>query len=124
MKIRNCSKTRTKVRIAPGARALSDHGSADHERTFLVDEKLEFRTGERDGVPTLVWRDPQGDVDEVFEFEAPETNAPTRAFFETCMYRAMFERKYRRGADGTRDEDLQEFIWQYVPRNVILYSPS
>jgi hypothetical protein len=103
---------------------LSDHSAADHERTFLIDEKLEFRTGERDGVPTLVWRDPQGDVDEVFEFEAPETNAPTRAFFETCMYRAMFERKYRRGADGTRDEDLQEFIWQYVPRNVILYSPS
>jgi hypothetical protein len=97
---------------------------ADHERMFLIDEKLEFRTGEREGVPTLIWRDPQGDVDEVFEFEAPETNGPTRAFFETCMYRAMYERKYRRSADSTQDDDLQEFLWQYVPRDVILYSPS
>lgn len=30
------------------------------------------------------------------------------------MYRAMYERKYRKSADNTQDSDLQEFIWQYV----------
>jgi hypothetical protein len=66
----------------------------------------------------------QGDVDEVFEFEAPETNEPTRAFFETCMYRAMYERKYKRSADIVQDDSLQEFIWQYVPRRELYYSLS
>ena len=30
------------------------------------------------------------------------------------MYRAMYERKYKISADNLRDEDLAEFIWQYV----------
>lgn len=59
-----------------------------------------------------MWRDLDGDVDEFYEFVASGTNEPTRAFFETCMYRAMFERKYKKSADDTSDTDLQEFIWQ------------
>jgi hypothetical protein len=53
-------------------------------------------------------------VDEFFEFVAAGTNAPTRAFFETCMYRAMYERKYRRTAEGVKDEALEEFVWRWV----------
>jgi hypothetical protein len=68
----------------------------------------------RDGEPTLLWRDLQGDVDELYEFVASGTNAPTKAFFETCMYRAMYERKYKTSADNLRDEDLAEFVWQWV----------
>lgn len=33
------------------------------------------------------------------------------------MYRAMYERKYKRSADGTTDDDLAQFIWQYVSVN-------
>src|SRR5438445_9879081 len=73
--------------------------TADEEKVFLISEELEFRTGETDGEPNFVWRDLHGDVDEFFEFVASGTNAPTRAFFETCMYRAMYERKYKRSAD-------------------------
>lgn len=62
--------------------------------------------------PSFMWRDLEGDVDEFYEFVASGTNEPTRAFFETCMYRAMYERKYRKSADETTDADLQEFIWQ------------
>lgn len=87
---------------------------AEDERAFLVGEELQFRVGTHEGEPTLIWRDPDGDVDEVYEFQATGTNEPTRAFFETCMYRAMYERKYRRSADATTDADLQEFIWQCV----------
>lgn len=89
--------------------------TADEERVFLICEELEFRTDTTsDNEPTFVFRDLQGDVDELYEFVATGTNAPTRAFFETCMYRAMYERKYRKSADNTQDSDLQEFIWQYV----------
>lgn len=88
--------------------------SADEERTFLIGEELHFRTGDTEGEPTLIWRDIEGDATEFYEFVARGTNEPTRAFFETCMYRAMYERKYKTSADNTQDKDLAEFIWQYV----------
>ncbi|KAI0005015.1 VID27 cytoplasmic protein [Russula compacta] len=91
---------------------LEDEEETDEERVFLISEELEFRTNQSDGEPTLLWRDLQGDVDEFYEFVASGTNAPTKAFFETCMYRAMYERKYKTTADHLRDEDLAEFIWQ------------
>ncbi|KAI0661002.1 VID27 cytoplasmic protein [Cubamyces menziesii] len=91
---------------------LEDEEETDEERVFLIGEELEFRTATTaDGEPTFVWRDLDGDVDELYEFVAPGTNEPTRAFFETCMYRAMYERKYRASADNLADADLQEFIW-------------
>ncbi|EPQ59431.1 VID27-domain-containing protein [Gloeophyllum trabeum ATCC 11539] len=91
---------------------LEDEEETDEERVFLISEELEFHSGERDGEPTFIWRDLEGDVDELYEFVATGTNEPTRAFFETCMYRAMYERKYRRSADSLTDADFQEFIWQ------------
>jgi hypothetical protein len=91
---------------------LEDEEETDEERVFLISEELEFRTSQSDGEPTLLWRDLQGGVDEFYEFVASGTNAPTKAFFEMCMYRAMYERKYKISADNLRDEDLAEFIWQ------------
>ncbi|KAA1466428.1 VID27 cytoplasmic protein [Dentipellis sp. KUC8613] len=95
---------------------LEDEDETDEERVFLISEELEFHTGETpEKEPTFVWRDLQGDIDECYEFVATGTNAPTRAFFETCMYRAMYERKYRASAEHTQDADLAEFIWQPPP---------
>lgn len=91
--------------------ALYDY-SADEERVFLISEELEFHPGETDGEPNFIWRDLHGDVDEFYEYVAAGTNDPTRVFFETCMYRAMYERKYKKGADATRDSDFNEFVWQ------------
>jgi VID27 N-terminal region len=95
--------------------------SADEERVFLISEELEFRTGQTDGEPTFLWRDLQGDIDEFYEFVASGTNAPTKAFFETCMYRAMYERKYKQSADDVRDEDLAEFIWRFVSPSFFIW---
>ena len=76
---------------------------------------MQFRTSmTSDQEPTFVWRDLHGDEDELYEFVAAGTNEPTRAFFETCMYRAMYERKYRSSADATQDADLEEFVWKCV----------
>ena len=94
--------------------------TADEERVFLISEELEFRIGEYEREPTFVWRDIDGDTNEFYEFVASGTNAPTRAFFETCMYRAMYERKYRQSADTTTDEDLSQFIWKWAVLNSIL----
>lgn len=91
---------------------LEDEDETDEEKTFLIAEELEFRPGETDGEPNFIWRDLQGDVDEFYEYVAVGTNAPTRAFFETCMYRAMYERKYKVSADNVNDTELQEFIWK------------
>ncbi|OBZ70393.1 Vacuolar import and degradation protein 27 [Grifola frondosa] len=91
---------------------LEDEEETDEERVFLISEELEFHTGVTEGEPTFIWRDLDGDVDEFYEFVAAGTNEPTRAFFETCMYRAMYERKFRTSADDTQDSDLQQFIWQ------------
>lgn len=85
---------------------------ADEERTFLIGEELEFRTGTTDGEPTFTWRDLRGDVDEFFEYVAQGTNSPTKTFFELCMYRAMYERKYKASADNLDDSDLDEFMWK------------
>lgn len=63
-------------------RQTTDRHEAEEERTFLIGEELEFRTGETDGQPTLIWRDLRGDVDEFYEYIAQGTNAPTKAFFE------------------------------------------
>ena len=90
--------------------------TADEERVFLIGDELEFRTGQTEGEPTFVWRDMEGGVDEFFEFVAIGTNEATQAFFETCMYRAMHERKYKATADRLSDADLQEFIYKSVRR--------
>ncbi|EMD40749.1 hypothetical protein CERSUDRAFT_111329 [Gelatoporia subvermispora B] len=92
---------------------LEDEEETDEERVFLIGEELQFRSGTSpEGEPTFVWRDLEGDDDELYEFVAPGTNEPTRAFFETCMYRAMYERKYKKSADDTTDTELQEFIYK------------
>ncbi|KAG6816936.1 hypothetical protein H0H87_001638 [Tephrocybe sp. NHM501043] len=91
---------------------LEEGDETDEERVFLISQELEFRTSESDGEPTLVWRDLDGDIDEFYEFVAAGTNSPTRAFFETCMYRAMYERKYKTSAENTRDADFEEFVWR------------
>jgi len=91
---------------------LEDEEETDEERVFLISEELEFRTGEAEGSPCFLWRDLHGDVDEFWEYLASGTNEPTRAFFETCMYRAMYERKYKKSPDAGQDADLEEFIWR------------
>lgn len=83
----------------------------------MIGEELQFRTGQLDGEPTFIWRDLDGDIDEFYEYLATGTNEPTRAFFETCMYRAMYERKHKRGAENTQDKDLEEFVYRFAVRS-------
>ncbi len=51
-------------------------------------------------------------MDEFYEYVATNTNAPMKVFFETCMYRAMYERKYKVNGDNISETELEEFIWK------------
>lgn len=86
-------------------------GSAEDERVFLIDKQLGFRVGEFEGEPAFRWRDIQGDVSDLYEFVATGTNRPTSLFFETCMYKAMWEREYNRSAEVASEKDLQQFVF-------------
>ncbi|KAF8897592.1 VID27 cytoplasmic protein [Infundibulicybe gibba] len=94
---------------------MEDEDETDEERVFLISDELEFRSGETDGEPNFLWRDLEGDIDEFYEYVASGTNSHTQAFFETCMYRAMYERKYKRDADNARESDLAQFVWTPPP---------
>ncbi|TDL29588.1 VID27-domain-containing protein [Rickenella mellea] len=95
-----------------GEEDILEEEDENEDKVFLVGEELEFRTGILDGEPTLVWRDLDGDVDETYEFVATGTNKATVDFFVQCMYKAMYERKYRVSSDRASDRDLLEFVWQ------------
>ena len=92
--------------------ARNTNKGLDDDKVFLIGTELEFRTGEVEGEPTLIWRDLDGDVDETYEFVASEANAHTVELFCQCMYRAMYERKYKTSSDNASNVDLQEFVWK------------
>jgi hypothetical protein len=80
----------------------------DKEMVFLIGEELEFRI---DG-QTYLWRDLNGYNSDDFEFTATGAKESAKNLFETDMYHAMFERKYKQSAIYANDSDLAEFIWQ------------
>ncbi|KLO08280.1 VID27-domain-containing protein [Schizopora paradoxa] len=93
-----------------GEEDILDDEEENSERVFLIGEELEFRVSVSEGLPSLVWRDLAGGDGELYEFVATNTNDATIELFAQCMYRAMFERKYRRSSDEASPKDLQEFV--------------
>ncbi|KZW04210.1 VID27-domain-containing protein [Exidia glandulosa HHB12029] len=93
---------------------LEEEEESDHERAFLIDESLQFRSSSFEGDPTFLWRDLDSPED-WFEFVASGTNEPTVAFFQTAMYKAMYERKFNKSSEETTDEDLQQFEYKAPP---------
>ena len=53
-------------------------------------------------------------MDETYEFIGTSANVHTVDLFVQCMYRAMYERKYKQTSSKASDDDLQEFVWKYV----------
>ncbi|EJD53620.1 VID27-domain-containing protein [Auricularia subglabra TFB-10046 SS5] len=90
---------------------LEEEEESDHERAFLIDESLEFRSSTFEGDPTFLWRDLESPED-MFEFVATGTNEPTVAFFQTAMYKAMYERKFMQSSENATDADLEQFIYK------------
>jgi VID27 N-terminal region len=93
---------------------------AEQERSFLIDEALQFHSGTFEGQTTFLWRD-MDDEDDLFEYVATGANGPTVAFFQTSMYKAMYERKYGKSSADTTDEDLQQFAYKWVHPRIFVY---
>lgn len=76
---------------------------------------MQFAVGDYEGDPAFRWNDPKGDFGDVYEFVALGANAATSQFFETAMYKALYERKYSRSASNASENDLKEFVFRYLP---------
>ncbi|KAH8830526.1 VID27 cytoplasmic protein-domain-containing protein [Flagelloscypha sp. PMI_526] len=94
---------------------VEEDEETDDERSFLISKELEFRLDKApDGEPNFVWRDLNGDIDEMFEFvyDPDSVDGPVRSAFELCMYRSMYERDNKQSADTLDIADLSEYIWK------------
>lgn len=101
------------------------------EKTFLLDEALEFRVEKRNqdsAEHVLCWRDLTGDAGDVYEFvcDRSTTHAGLVHQFELAAKQCQYERKYRKPYTTASDEDLLqfEFAGKLIPPASPLHSPS
>jgi hypothetical protein len=87
------------------------------EKTFLLDEELQFRTDVRQtGEKIFAWRDLSGDVEDLWEFVCDASVKPeTAALFERVALQCQYERKYRKSHDTATDEDLAALAYYEEP---------
>ncbi|KAF2195337.1 VID27-domain-containing protein [Zopfia rhizophila CBS 207.26] len=79
------------------------------EKTFLLDESLQFRTDIRQtGEKVFAWRDLSGDYGDLWEFVCDSSvKSETAALFERVALQCQYERKFRKSHDNATEEDLE-----------------
>lgn len=97
--------------------AVDTLGADKDEKTFLLDESLQFRTDVRStGENIFAWRDLSGDVDDLWEFVCDRSVKPeTALLFERTALECQYERKYRRSHETATDEDLEALVYYEEP---------
>ncbi|CAE6438038.1 unnamed protein product [Rhizoctonia solani] len=105
----------TKVYAEGDEPTLEEDDESEDERVFLLDEALQFRSSNFEGTTSFQWADLDGDEGDFFEFVAIGSNAPTAAFFETSILKAMYERKYLRSSDSATEAELADLTYQPPP---------
>jgi hypothetical protein len=87
------------------------------EKTFLLDEELQFRTDVRlTGEKIFAWRDLSGDVEDLWEFVCDARVPPeTAALFERVALQCQYERKFRRSHEHATDADLEALAYFEEP---------
>jgi hypothetical protein len=101
-----------------GEDAALDALAADKdEKTFLLDEGLQFRTDVRStGEKIFAWRDLSGDVDDLWEFVCDASIKPeTAVLFERVALQCVYERKFRRTHEHATEEDLEALSYYEEP---------
>lgn len=88
---------------------------ADDERVFLLDETIQFRSSTFESTPSFQWADIDGDEGDLFEFVAHGSNAPTVAFFETSVLKAIYERKHLRSSESATETELADMAYKVPP---------
>lgn len=87
------------------------------EKTFLLDESLQFRTDVRStGENIFAWRDLSGDVGDLWEFVCDASVKPESALlFERTALECQYERKFRRSHETATEEDLEALAYLEEP---------
>lgn len=96
---------------------LDEDEESDDERSFLIDQSLEFRPAKSpEDDPTFTWRDLSGvgDSEDLLEFvmDDGQVNSVTRSIFETTLLQCSYERKFNASHDQASDEDLEKLKWK------------
>ncbi|KAK3062128.1 hypothetical protein LTS18_004769, partial [Coniosporium uncinatum] len=103
-------------------------GADKDEKTFLLDESLQFRTDIRQtGEKVFAWNDLSGDRGDLWEFVCDhKTPAETVGHFEIVALECQYERKYRRDRGTATEEDLKEFVVneEPIPEASPIHSPN
>lgn len=81
------------------------------EKSFLIDESLNFRSFLREDCVVYAWSDLSGDEQDLYEFVCDSSIQPSviRTFEEVAL-RCMYERKYRKSHQNATDADLTQFL--------------
>jgi hypothetical protein len=92
-------------------------GAEKDEKTFLLDEELQFRSEIREGgEKVLAWRDLSGDPGDVFEFVCDSSVAASEVdTFEAIAIKCQYERKYRKPNETATESDLKQFDFNRQP---------
>ena len=92
-------------------------GTEKDEKTFLLDQSLNFRSEVRDGGESvLAWRDLSGDPGDLYEFVCDaSTQASEVGTFEVVAIQCQYERKTRKPHEAATEKDLQQFDFTKQP---------
>lgn len=87
------------------------------EKTFLLDEGLQFRTDTRStGEKIFAWCDLSGDVGDLWEFVCDASVKPeTAVVFERVALQCQYERKFRRSHENATEDDLEALAYYEEP---------
>ena len=100
-------------------------GAEKDEKTFLLDQSIQFRSDVKDGQAVFAWRDLSGDSDDIYEFVCDEAVKPSEvSTFQIAAVECQYERKYRRSKDNATEKDLQQFNFESEPVPHASPSPS
>jgi hypothetical protein len=97
--------------------ALEALAADKDEKTFLLDEGLQFRTDVRStGEKIFAWRDLSGDVDDLWEFVCDASIKPeTAALLERVALQCVYERKFRISHEHATEDDLEALSYYEEP---------
>jgi len=92
-------------------------GGEKDEKTFLLDEALQFRSDLRENGDTVfAWRDLTGEPGDLWQFVCDSNTQPGLvATFETVAVQCQYERKYRKSHEQATEQDLREFSFEDEP---------
>ncbi|KAG9094704.1 hypothetical protein FRC06_010551 [Ceratobasidium sp. 370] len=105
----------TKVYADGDEPTLEEDDESEDEKVFLLDEAIQFRSSTFEGTPSFQWADIDGDDGDFFEFVALGSNAPTAAFFETSVLKAIYERKHLRSSESASESELAAMVYKPPP---------